>query len=437
MRFHKLQRELESFFFHQKVTIFFYYLKPTEERAEKQIEKEHEEMLKKEQLKLSETEPETSNRKFKAASTRMMNQRRSLKLLGVDLDSSVTAEESNGPSRTSSLVDDQGGYKDVNKQATKSRANKQERQHSFPQLTQENEQKIKKRDGASSEYEEESDWGPMVEQRDVIQQRIKQRLRKDVEILVRKLAEIQYEDEQRRSEEELRSVLERVSKARQRAQPIDSVAAELKNRLYAEREFGKTELLSEPQLALPAAPGTFLSVGKFSSTHSDANMKSQLEEFQKRHDKVTQELQKQKEERTKTEKMLSDHQQLIEELRKNMRAQTQFIIQEQKKRYDELKDLILNSTSREHKRSLIPSTSDQAYISLDGSSHSSLHDRDAAEEDRNVDNSDEENILRDQNAPRKRPQRRRPEQRARQGRKYWESPGDRNSPRNTPHFYIQ
>ena len=438
-----------------KVLIIF-HLQSAEERAEKRKEKEQENKSKVMTANDQLDDPENFNHRWKKTSTTLLNQRRTVRSLGIKLNTHVTGESvtrsplgSNATSRNSSRNDDSAGYDNASKKSSRfeqvvgkkvgGKPTGKVKDSSLPRLQQVADMKLKghhaRGDGSTTDVEEEeSDWGSLTEHKDVIQQRVKQRLGKDVEILVRKLAELQYEDDQKRSEEELKSALERASKARQRTESISSVAAELKKRLYAERAFRNTEILPEAQLTLPAPhPGPLPSIGEYSSApHVDETAHAR-EEFNNQHDNILQELEKEREERRKAEDILSDQQQLIEELKENMREQMEYILEEQSRRYDELKELIQRNTSQEHKRSIRPSPSDQAYVSLDGSSHSGSHGRDALEDNRD---SDEENILRDQNAPRQRPERRHPAERIRQGGKYWDS-GDPNSPSSTPHFYIQ
>ena len=204
-------------------------------------------------------------------------------------------------------------------------------------------------------------------------------MRESTDILIRKIAEIQYEENLRQSQETIREALERVKKAQDRAQYMKSLRRDLKERLYGELEFRQAN----------------------GSLKADEGSKEKEKSDQK-HKQILQELKKEKEWQRRTEVMISKQEEKIEELRKEVKMEIRGIMEEQNKHYEEMKQMLQDS------KALVPfQGSDQAYGSLDGSTRSRS-------------NPDE------QMTPRKRRRRRN-----------IKTPVEERSRSSTPEFYIQ
>lgn len=181
-------------------------------------------------------------------------------------------------------------------------------------------------------------WGVSADLQDTLQSR----MRESTDILIRKIAEIQYEENLRQSQETIREALERVKKAQDRAQYMKSLRRDLKERLYGELEFRQTN----------------------GSLKADEGSKER-EKSDQRHKQILQELKKGKEWQRRTEVMISKQEEKIEELRKEVKMEIRGIMEEQNKHYEEMKQMLQDS------KALVPfQGSDQAYGSLDGSTRS-------------------------------------------------------------------
>lgn len=178
------------------------------------------------------------------------------------------------------------------------------------------------------------------------QDQLPQKLRESADILIRKVAEIQYEENLRQSQETIREALDRVKKAQDRTQFVNSLGRDLKERLYGELEFRDTNRsLNEERR------------GKTAQALKDSD--------DSRHKQILKELAKEKEWQRKTEGMIAKQEKRIEELRQEVKIEIRSILEEQNRHYEELKQMMKDS------RALVPHNgSDHAYVSLDGSTHS-------------------------------------------------------------------
>lgn len=193
--------------------------------------------------------------------------------------------------------------------------------------------------GRSSPSENRLTWGASD-----LQESLPQKLRESTDILIRKVAEIQYEESLRQSQETIREALDRVKKAQDRAQFVKSLGRDLKERLYGELEFRHTnKSLGEENK------------GKAVQTLND---KDDL-----KHKQILKELAKEKEWQRRTEVMIAKQEKRIEELRQEVKMEIRSIMEEQNKHYEEMKQILKDS------RALVPHNgSDHAYVSLDGQS---------------------------------------------------------------------
>lgn len=191
----------------------------------------------------------------------------------------------------------------------------------------------------SSPLENRLTWGASD-----LQESLPQKLRESTDILIRKVAEIQYEESLRQSQETIREALDRVKKAQDRAQFVQSLGRDLKERLYGELEFRHTnKSLGEE------------SRGTAIQTLSDKD--------DSKHKQILKELAKEKEWQRRTEVMISKQEKRIEELRQEVKMEIRSIMEEQNKHYEEMKQILKDS------RALVPHNgSDHAYVSLDGQS---------------------------------------------------------------------
>lgn len=182
-------------------------------------------------------------------------------------------------------------------------------------------------------------WGvESVELQDTLQRR----MRESTDILIRKIAEIQYEENLRQSQETIREALDRVKKAQDRAQFVQSLGRELKERLYGELDFRHANRALQ-----------------------DDKDREERDRIEQKHKQILQELKKEKEWQRRTEMMISKQEKRIEELRHEVKIEIRGIMAEQKKHYAEMKQILKDS------RALVPlNGSDQAYVSLDGSTRS-------------------------------------------------------------------
>lgn len=186
-------------------------------------------------------------------------------------------------------------------------------------------------------------WG-MTESENSIQRKI----RENSDILIRKIADIQYEENLRQSQETIREALDRVRKAQDRAQFVHGLERELRERLQGELDF------REANRGLQA----------------DDKAKRDSEERNKneqKHKQILQELKKEREWQRRTETMIAKQEMKIEELRHEVKTEIRGIIEEQNKHHEEMKQMLKDSRllMRHH-------GSDQAYVSLDGSTRSAL-----------------------------------------------------------------
>ena len=193
--------------------------------------------------------------------------------------------------------------------------------------------------GRSSLSENRLTWGVSD-----LQESLPQKLRESTDILIRKVAEIQYEESLKQSQETIREALDRVKKAQDRAQFVTSLGRDLKERLYGELEFRHTnKSLGEEDK------------GKAVQTLND---KDDL-----KHKQILKELAKEKEWQRRTEVMIAKQEKRIEELRQEVKMEIRSIMEEQNKHYEEMKQILKDS------RALVPHNgSDHAYVSLDGQS---------------------------------------------------------------------
>lgn len=175
-----------------------------------------------------------------------------------------------------------------------------------------------------------------------LQDTLQRRMRESTDILIRKIAEIQYEENLRQSQETIREALDRVKKAQDRAQFVKSLGRDLKERLYGELEFRQ------------ANRGLKDNEENGERTKDDHKQKQ-----------ILQELKKEKEWQRRTEIMIAKQEKKIEELRQEVKTEIRGIMAEQNKHYEEMKQMLKDS------RALVPHQgSDHAYVSLDGSTHS-------------------------------------------------------------------
>ncbi|XP_074612209.1 uncharacterized protein LOC141866573 [Acropora palmata] len=186
-------------------------------------------------------------------------------------------------------------------------------------------------------------WG-MTESENSIQRK----MRENSDILIRKIADIQYEENLRQSQETIREALDRVRKAQDRVQFVHGLERELRERLQGELDF------REANRGLQA----------------DDKAKRDSEERNKneqKHKQILQELKKEREWQRRTETMIAKQEMKIEELRHEVKTEIRGIIEEQNKHHEEMKQMLKDSRllMRHH-------GSDQAYVSLDGSTRSAL-----------------------------------------------------------------
>jgi len=193
--------------------------------------------------------------------------------------------------------------------------------------------------GRSSPPENRLTWGASD-----LQESLPQKLRESTDILIRKVAEIQYEESLRQSQETIREALDRVKKAQDRAQFVKSLGRDLKERLYGELEFRHTNKSLGEETR-----------GKAVQTLNDKD--------DSKHKQILKELAKEKEWQRRTEVMISKQERRIEELRQEVKMEIRSIMEEQNKHYEEMKQILKDS------RALVPHNgSDHAYVSLDGQS---------------------------------------------------------------------
>ena len=213
-----------------------------------------------------------------------------------------------------------------------------------------------------------------------LQDTLQSRMRESTDILIRKIAEIQYEENLRQSQETIREALERVKKAQDKAQYVRSLRRDLKERLYGELEFRQAN----------------------GALKADEDSKER-EKNDHKHKQILQELKKEKEWQRRTEAMISKQEEKIEELRKEVKLEIHGIMEQQNKHYEDMKQMLKDS------RALVPfQGSDQAYVSLDGSMHSGSNP--------------EEQIT---------------PSRKRRRRRNLQTPVEERSRSSTPEFYIQ
>lgn len=232
----------------------------------------------------------------------------------------------------------------------------------------------------SSPAENRLPWGALD-----LQDTLPQKLRESTDILIRKVAEIQYEESLKQSQETIREALDRVKKAQDRAQFVKCLGRDLKERLYSELEFrDANKSLGEE------------SRGKALQTPNDKD--------DSKHKQILKELAKEKEWQRRTEAMIAKQEKRIEELRQEVKMEIRGIMEEQNKHYEEMKQMLKDS------RALVPQNgSDHAYVSLDGqSTHSGSNFEERFPSRKRRRN-------RDPNTPTAQPQ----------------------SPSSTPEFYIQ
>lgn len=173
---------------------------------------------------------------------------------------------------------------------------------------------------------------------------LQRKMRESTEILIRKIAEIQYEENLRQSQETIREALDRVRRAQDRAEFVNRLGQELKERLQGELEFRE------------ANRGQPINADKDSEDRNKSDLK---------HKQILQELKKEREWQQRTEMMIAKQEKRIEELRQEMKTEIREIMEEQTKHYEEIKQMLKDS------RTLMPHHgSDQAYVSLDGSTRS-------------------------------------------------------------------
>jgi len=191
----------------------------------------------------------------------------------------------------------------------------------------------------SSPSENRLTWGASD-----LQESLPQKLRESTDILIRKVAEIQYEESLKQSQETIREALDRVKKAQDRAQFVQSLGRDLKERLYGELEFRHTNK----------------SLGEESRR---TTIQTLSDKDDSKHKQILKELAKEKEWQRRTEVMISKQEKRIEELRQEVKMEIRSIMEEQNKHYEEMKQILQDS------RALVPHNgSDHAYVSLDGQS---------------------------------------------------------------------
>lgn len=181
-----------------------------------------------------------------------------------------------------------------------------------------------------------------------ITERVEKRLKDSAEILIRKMAEIQYEENLRQSQETIRSALERVGKTQDRPRFVKSVGKQLRARLYQDLEFRSA---TAPLTAHPQVPSQAL----VQADHGNVC-----------HQEILQELSKEQEWRRKTDAVMMEQERKIENLRKDLKDEIQHILEMQTKQFEDVKRLIDRSGYMARR-----SPSDQAYVSLDASAQSS------------------------------------------------------------------
>lgn len=191
----------------------------------------------------------------------------------------------------------------------------------------------------SSPLENRLTWGASD-----LQDTLPQKLRESTDILIRKVAELQYEENLRQSQETIREALDRVKKAQDRTQFVQSLGRDLKERLYGELEFRHTNRsLGEENR------------GKAAQALNDSE--------DTKHKQILKELAREKEWQRRTEMMISKQEKRIEELRQEVKMEIRGIMEEQNKHYEEMKQILKDS------RGVVPHNgSDHAYVSLDGGS---------------------------------------------------------------------
>ena len=175
---------------------------------------------------------------------------------------------------------------------------------------------------------------------------IQRKMRENTDILIRKIADIQYEENLRQSQETIREALDRVRKAQDRVQFVNSLGRELRERLQGELDF------REANRGLQADD-------KANRDNEERNKNEQ------KHKQILQELKKEREWQRRTETMIAKQEKRIEELRQEVKTEIRGIMEEQNKHYEEMKQMLKDS------RLLMPHHgSDHAYVSLDGSTRS-------------------------------------------------------------------
>ena len=220
-----------------------------------------------------------------------------------------------------------------------------------------------------------------------IEEKVERRLKESAEILIKKMAELQYEENLRHSQEIIRTALERASAAQERGSFLKSVEKRLRTRLHQDLHFRSVaEPLSAPQQASRA-------LVPVDTESSDRELLKQLS--------------REREWREKADKTMKEQEQRIEQLRRSMQEDIKKVLHMQAKQFGDVKKLIGRS-SRASRRT----PSDQAYVSLDASTQSSSNRGGGAET------------------------KRRNEQRKARLRDDWES-DERRSRSSTPGFYIQ
>ena len=177
-----------------------------------------------------------------------------------------------------------------------------------------------------------------------LQDSLPQKLRESTDIVIRKVAEIQYEESLKQSQETIREALDRVQKAQDRAQFVRSLGRDLKERLYNELEFRDANR----------------SLGEDNRGQAVQTLN---EKDDSKHKQILKELAREKEWQRRTEAMIAKQEKRIEELRQEVKMEIRGIMEEQNKHYEEIKQMLNDS------RALVPHNgSDHAYVSLDGQS---------------------------------------------------------------------
>ena len=175
-------------------------------------------------------------------------------------------------------------------------------------------------------------------------QQLPRTLRESTDILIKKLAEIQYEENLRQSQETIREALDRVKRAQERPRFVNSLGQELRDRLFGELEFRyRTRSLIE------APKGRALA--KEDQAPEDL-----------KHKQILQELEREKKWQRRTESMMAKQERVVEELRQEVKKEIKGVLEGQNKHYEELMRLL-----RGTRANLVPQNgSDHAYISFDG-----------------------------------------------------------------------